>query len=275
MRNVRSLAVTALSTTLMGTMMITALAGCATSPTGRSQLLLMSDDELNQMGDKAFDQYQQELPAADESSQRYVQCVARSIVNELPAEQRRQSWEVEVFKADEPNAFALPGGYIGVNSGMLDVADNQAQLATVLGHEVGHVLANHANERASTESATQLGLSALSSAAGVESAGGEQLMGLLGMGAQYGILLPFSRRHESEADRIGLQLMAGAGFDPRESVDLWQNMQRAGGGGPPEWMSTHPSEGHRISGLQADMPRALDAYESARNRGRTPDCPRP
>lgn len=270
MRWFRPLAVTALCTT-----MLTGLAACTTSPTGRSQLLLMSDDQLGEMGAKAFDQYQQKLPAADAQSQRYVQCVAQAIVAELPAEQRRQNWEVEVFQADEPNAFALPGGYMGVNSGMLKVAENQAQLATVLGHEVGHVLANHANERASTENATELGLSVLSSASGVESAGGEQLMGLLGMGAQYGILLPFSRRHESEADTIGLELMANAGFDPQESVTLWQNMQRAGGGAPPEWMSTHPSQGQRISGLEASMPQALDAYENARNAGRTPDCPRP
>ncbi|SHM10430.1 M48 family metallopeptidase [Vreelandella subglaciescola] len=270
MRWFRPLAVTALCTT-----MLTALAACTTSPTGRSQLLLMSDDQLNQMGAQAFDQYQQKLPAADASSQRYVQCVAQAIVAELPGEQRQQNWEVEVFKADEPNAFALPGGYMGVNSGMLDVADNQAQLATVLGHEVGHVLANHANERASTESATQLGLSVLSSSAGIEGAGGEQLMGLLGMGAQYGILLPFSRRHESEADMIGLRLMAKAGFDPRESVTLWQNMQRAGGGAPPAWMSTHPSQGQRISGLEAGMQQALNDYQSARNAGRQPNCQRP
>ncbi|GAA3910748.1 M48 family metallopeptidase [Halomonas cibimaris] len=270
MRWFRPLAAATLCTTLLA-----ALAACTTSPTGRSQLLLMSDDQLDQMGAQAFDQYRQELPAADGQSQRYVQCIARAIVAELPAEQRRQNWEVEVFRADEPNAFALPGGYMGVNSGMLNVARSQAQLATVLGHEVGHVLANHANERASTESATQLGLSVLSNSAGLNGPGGEQLMGLLGMGAQYGILLPFSRRHESEADTIGLRLMANAGFDPRESVTLWQNMQRAGGNAPPAWMSTHPSQGQRISGLEASMPRALDAYQSARSAGRTPDCPRP
>ncbi|MDN6179449.1 MAG: M48 family metallopeptidase [Halomonas subglaciescola] len=266
MRWTRPLAVTALCT---------ALAACTTSPTGRSQLLLVSNDQLNQMGAQAFDQYQQELPAADAKSQRYVQCVAQAIIAELPGEQRQQNWEVEVFKADEPNAFALPGGYMGVNSGMLDVAANQSQLATVLGHEVGHVLAHHANERASTESATQLGLSVLSSSAGMESAGGEQLMGLLGMGAQYGILLPFSRKHESEADMIGLRLMAKAGFDPRESISLWENMQRAGGNAPPEWMSTHPSEGQRINGLKAGMQQALDDYQRAHTAGQTPSCPRP
>ena len=101
-------------------------------------------------------------------------------------------------------------------------------------------------------------------------------MGVLGMGAQYGIVLPFSRAHESEADVIGLDLMAQAGFNPRESVTLWENMQAASGGGaPPVWMSTHPGQGQRIQGLQANMDRALTSYEQARNNGRTPNCPRP
>ena len=101
-------------------------------------------------------------------------------------------------------------------------------------------------------------------------------MGVLGMGAQYGIMLPFSRRHESEADTIGLDLMARAGFDPRESVTLWQNMQQASSGGqPPAWMSTHPSQGQRIEGLEAGMSDAMTAYEQASNNGRTPNCPRP
>lgn len=264
MRWLRPLAITALCATV---------AACSTSPTGRSQLLLLSDDELNNMGSQAFNQYQQELPAAGQSSQRYVQCIADAIVAELPQEQQRLDWQIRVFEEDSPNAFALPGGYMGVHTGMLDIATTQDQLASVVAHEIGHVLAKHSNERASTESATQLGLSVLSSTAGIQN---DQLMGVLGMGAQYGIMLPFSRRHESEADTIGLDLMARAGFDPRESVTLWQNMQQASGGGqPPAWMSTHPSQGQRIEGLQANMSGAMNAYEQARNSGRTPNCPRP
>jgi len=101
-------------------------------------------------------------------------------------------------------------------------------------------------------------------------------MGALGLGAQYGVLLPFSRRHESEADVIGLRLMADAGFDPRASVTLWENMQAAGGGAqPPTWMSTHPSQGQRMAGLQASMPEAVARFDRARQAGRTPNCPRP
>ncbi|XKH60717.1 M48 family metallopeptidase [Halomonas sediminis] len=251
------------------------LAACTTSPTGRSQLLLLSDQQLNEMGREAFIQYQQDLPTAGGARQRYVQCIADAVVAELPPQEREQGWEIQVFESEQPNAFALPGGYMGVNTGMFDIAENQDQLASVIAHEIAHVLANHANERASTQSATQLGLSVISSASGLQGPGGQQLMGVLGMGAQYGIILPFSRRHESEADTIGLHLMAQAGFDPRASVTLWQNMQAASDGSPPAWLSTHPSQGQRIDGLQADMDRALEMYDQARNSGRTPNCPRP
>ncbi|WP_136248000.1 M48 family metallopeptidase [Halomonas borealis] len=249
-----------------------ALAACSTSPTGRSQLTLMSADQLDQMGAKAFDQYQQERPTVDGAPYRLAQCVTREIVANLPAELQQENWQVRVFEDDSANAFALPGGYVGVNTGLLEITDNQDQLASVIGHEIGHVLAHHANERASTQNATQLGLSVLSSAAGLEGAGGQQVMAALGMGAQYGILLPFSRSHESEADTIGLRLMANAGFDPRASIALWQNMANAGGGQPPEWMSTHPSHGSRISGLESDMPEALQRYRQA---GDAPNCGQP
>ncbi|RUR39478.1 M48 family metallopeptidase [Vreelandella populi] len=267
MRWLRPFAVTALCASL---------AACSTSPTGRSQLLLLSDDQLNEMGQQAFAQYQQDVPIADQASLRYVQCITDAIVEVLPGEQRNLDWQVRVFKAEQPNAFALPGGYMGVNTGMLNIATTQDQLAAVVGHEIGHVLARHANERASTQNATSLGLSVISSASGMQTPGGQQLMGVLGLGAQYGIALPFSRRHESEADIIGLDLMAQAGFDPRQSVTLWENMQAASGGGaPPAWMSTHPNQGQRIQGLQANMDGALATYEQARSSGRTPNCQRP
>ncbi|MBE0487596.1 MAG: M48 family metallopeptidase [Halomonas sp.] len=253
-----------------------ALTACATSPTGRQQLTLVSDAQLNEMGAQAFDQYQQDLPQAGAAVQRYAQCVAEAIVGALPAEQQRaQDWQIRVFESEQANAFALPGGYMGINTGLLSVARTQDQLAAVVGHEIGHVLARHANERVSTQTATQLGLSVLSSVSGMQGPGGQQMMGALGLGAQYGVLLPFSRRHESEADVIGLNLMADAGFDPRASVALWENMEAAGGARPPAWMSTHPSQGQRMAGLQANMPEATARFERARQAGRTPNCPRP
>lgn len=267
MRWIKPLAIGALCLTLTA---------CATSPTGRQQLTLVSDAQLNQMGAQAFEQYQQDLPQAGAAEQRYAQCIADAIVTALPAEQQRaQDWQIRVFESDQANAFALPGGYMGINTGLLNVARTQDQVAAVVGHEIGHVLARHANERVSTQTATQLGLSVLSSVSGMQGPAGEQMMGALGLGAQYGVLLPFSRRHESEADIIGLRLMADAGFDPRASVTLWQNMEAAGGARPPAWMSTHPSQGQRMAGLQANMDDAVARYERARQAGRTPNCPRP
>lgn len=254
-----------------GALMLSLIA-CSQSPTGRSQLTLFSEQQLEQMGAQSFTQYEQELPVVGGQVGAYVQCVATAITGQLNA---GETWEVKVFKDDSANAFALPGGHIGVNTGLLKVATNQDQLAAVIGHEVAHVLADHANERVSTQAVTQTGLSVLQAVADLNSAGGQQLMGLLGMGAKYGIILPFSRQHESEADTIGLNLMAQAGFDPRASIALWQNMSAGSQGQPPVWLSTHPSHGQRISGLQAHMNEAMALYEQARAAGKSPSCQEP
>lgn len=248
------------------------LSACSTSPLGRNQLAFYSDDELAQMGQQSFEQYQQELPSVSGAQANYVQCVAKAITAEVPASEGIGEWQVKLFKDDTANAFALPGGYIGVNTGLLDVATNQDQLAAVIGHEVGHVLAHHANERVSTQAATQSGLSVLQTVAGLQGAGGEQVMGLLGAGAQYGVILPFSRKQESEADLVGLDLMADAGFDPRASLDLWENMAANSQGEPPAWMSTHPSNSQRMEGLRDRLDEAVPRYEQARAEGKQPNC---
>jgi predicted Zn-dependent protease len=176
------------------------------------------------------------------------------------------------------NAFALPGRKIGVYRGMLAVAENSSQLAAVIGHEVGHVLARHGNERVSQATAAQLSQTAVAAtvaSADMSSATGQLIMAGVGLGAQYGVLLPYSRAHESEADLIGLQLMAKAGFDPRESVTLWQNMASASGGqAPPELVSTHPSNETRIASLQANLPAAIELEKQARAQGYRPGCRR-
>ena len=197
----------------------------------------------------------------------YVQCVGKDITREVGG-----SWEIVVFQDDAANAFALPGRKNGVNTGLLKVAENQHQLATVLGHEVAHVLSQHANERVSQQFAVEQGLGLVHAIASPQSATGQTLMGLLGVGAEYGILLPYSRVQESEADILGLDLMAKAGFDPRESVKLWVNMGKAGGGQPPEFLSTHPSDRTRISGLNAHMAVALNLQNKARQAGKRPAC---
>lgn len=257
------------------------LLACATSPTGRRQLLLMPESQMAEMGRSAFSEMKSEMPTvADGSDQAvYVRCVTDAIVEVLRPEQVRglaiQEWEVEVFQDDSANAFALPGGKIGVHTGLLRVAGNQDQLATVVGHEIGHVLARHGNARVSNSQLAQSGLAIASVFMGGDPQTQQQLMGLLGLGVQVGVLMPFSRAHESEADEIGLELMARAGFDPREAVSLWQNMsQAAGGQAPPEFLSTHPSHGTRITQLQQKMNEVLPIYQRAREEGRTPECRR-
>ena len=260
---------------LLPGLLVVLLMACGVSPTGRQQFTMLSPQELNTMGNTAFQQLQQKQPVeTNPPINAYVQCVAEAIVAQLPGEQG--DWEVVVFRDDAANAFALPGGNIGVHTGLLKVARNQDQLAAVIGHEIGHVLADHSNERMSQELLVQGGLTLADALAGGSGTATQQaLMTALGLGAQVGILLPYSRVHESEADVIGLDLMARAGFDPRQSIELWQNMAGAGNGQPPEFLSTHPAHGTRIRDLEANMGQALQTYEAARAQGRRPRCQPP
>ena len=244
------------------------LSGCATSPMGRSQLIFMPDSEVNSMGLQAFADIKKKTPVSHNGREnQFVQCVAAAITREVGGQ-----WEAVVFEDKTANAFALPGGKIGVNTGLLKIATNQDQLATVIGHEVGHVLARHSNERLSQETAVKGGLVLAQSVTGPQSMLGQAGMAMLGLGAQYGILMPYSRVHESEADDMGLELMARAGFNPRESVILWQKMEQANKGQPPEFLSTHPSHASRIQDLQNRMPRALQLQQQASAMGKQPRC---
>ena len=174
--------------------------------------------------------------------------------------ERAQSfeWAVNVIKDDRTkNAWALPGGKIAFYTGIFSEAKNENGLAAIMGHEVVHALARHGAERMSTNSAAQLGLSVVTIALGVGPVGGELASQALGIG----VLLPFSRSHESEADYIGLLLAAEAGYDPRESVRLWQRMAQSSKGAPPEFLSTHPANETRIADLQEWMPEAMAIYE--------------
>lgn len=262
---------------LIPSVLIVVLAACATSPTGRRQLQLFPEAQMDSMGVQAYQQMQQQTPSLEAGpTVDYVQCVTRALLEQVPPEYARgEEWEVTVFRSEAVNAFALPGGKIGVYTGLLEVAETPSQLAAVIGHEIGHVMAEHGNARMSAQMATSVGLTAAAILLGDSP---ESRLGLaaLGLGAQVGVLLPFSRSHESEADRIGLELMAEAGFDPRQAVELWRNMAEAsGGGGPPEFLSTHPSEDTRIGRLQEQMPQAMESYERARFDGETPQCTPP
>jgi predicted Zn-dependent protease len=249
----------------------TLLVSCVTSPLGRKQLVLMPADQVDSMGTEAFSTIKRENPLETNSQvNRYVTCVANAIIQ--VSNSPITNWEIAIFKDESANAFALPGGKIGVHTGLLKVAEDQNQLAAVIGHEIAHVLANHSNERVSQEYAVKQGLELVQAVTNVQTQMGQTMMGLLGVGAQFGILLPYSRVHESEADIFGLNLMATAGFDPRASVMLWQNMERAGGSRPPEFLSTHPSHSTRINDLQNAMNNALSLYQQAQSSGRRPNC---
>jgi metalloendopeptidase OMA1, mitochondrial len=252
------------------------LSGCETNPyTGRSQFLMTSVSEEMKMGAQAYDQVKSDpnmKPSQDPREIEPVKRVAARIVEAAKrskyAEMAQQfQWEVTVFKDDKTaNAFALPGGKMAVYTGIFPMAKTEAGLAAVMGHEVVHALARHGAERMSQGQATNIGVQVLGTAAGIgtgSAALGQATMAALGVGAQVGMLLPFSRKHESEADYIGILLAADAGYDPREAVALWERMaQMSGGGAPAEFMSTHPSHETRIDQLKQWMPEAMAIYQT-------------
>ncbi|GBL05589.1 M48 family metallopeptidase [Glaciecola sp. KUL10] len=248
------------------------LSACSTSPTGRSQILLFSDNQLSQMSEQTFNAMKSEIKISNKSIENnYVICIAKHITQQLPDSVFSGNWEVVVFDDPQANAFAMPGGKIGVYTGLLEVASNQHQVAAVIGHEVGHVIAQHGNERMSRSALISAGAQATSAALDAYNVENKAtIMQAFGIGAQYLGILPFSREHESESDLIGLELMARAGFDPRESVQLWINMSAANEGkAPPEWASTHPSSETRIRQLNANMSSALSIYDEVSNK---PTC---
>ncbi len=214
---------------------------------GRDQLVLVDDSALANAGQQAWTQAIQanevsRNPAQNERLRR----VGGRIVQ--AAGLGNLNWEYAVFVSEQPNAFVLPGGRMGVTTALLHMAANDDQLATVIGHEAAHVLARHSAERYSQSALAQTGVQI---ATGVSGEYGQAVGALGGIGAQLGILLPFSRRHELEADRIGVDIMQRAGYRPREAVTLWRAMAAQGGGSSPEFASTHPSDSTRIAALEA------------------------
>ena len=249
------------------------LVGCSSSPSGRTQFAILPDSQINQMGVESFTSMKEEIAiSSDTQKRKHVQCVADDIIAVLPDEYRNQEWEVVVFDDEQVNAFALPGYKIGVYTGLLKTATNQSQLAAVVGHEVGHVLAKHSNERVSTQLITSQALALGYQLSGEESEEKALVFQALGVGAQVGIILPFSRAHESEADVLGLEYMSKAGFDPRESVELWRNMSAAGSSSTLELLSTHPSNATRIKDLQSNMAPHLKTYEALVAQNKQAKC---
>ncbi len=173
-------------------------------------------------------------------------------------------WKVSLIQEAKVNAFCLPGGKIVVYTGILPVAENEAALATVLGHEMAHATSRHGAQRVLQQNLTQTLMTGVAvSLSDMDYEKQRTIMGALGAGAKFGVLMPFGREHESEADHIGLLYMARAGYDPQESIRFWKRMEQTGGTQPPEFLSTHPSHGTRVQQLESWMPKALEEYQRA------------
>jgi predicted Zn-dependent protease len=227
--------------------------GCATNPeTGRSQLLLVDEGQLVQMSLSAWDEQKKKTPVSRAPA--LVGRLERVGLNIARASGKgNQPWEFVVFDTPEKNAFVLPGNKVGFYRGLMELADKDDHVACVLGHEVGHVTGRHAAERYSQNTAAQLGLGVGAAVAGgsMQSEQSRQLaVAALGLGVQVGLLLPFSRAQESEADRLGIDYMYRAGYDVRESLVFWRRMGASGGDRPPQFLSTHPDPASRMEALR-------------------------
>jgi len=240
---------------------------CYKAPvTGRNQFIILSQAQENEMGLTAFNEVlKNEEISHNQSYNEAVTRVGKRIA--AVSDTQNYEWDFVVIKDDEQiNAFALPGGKVAVYTGILPVAQTDAGLATVMAHEVGHVAARHGGERVSTGVLAQLGAVGVSAAmGGSDPYVYEAVMQAYGLGANVGVLLPFGRSQESEADRIGLIYMAKAGYDPREAIAFWERMNAASEGKsqPPEFLSTHPGYQTRINNLNLWLPEAMTYYNSS------------
>ena len=250
------------------------LAACEAAPfTGRSQLMFISADQERALGLQAYQQVMStERLSGNANVNAMVERVGRRIAAaaENPPDNLWRApnfdWEFKVVEKNVPNAFCMPGGKVAVYTGLLPIAQTEAGLAVVMGHEVAHALARHGAERVSNVMAVQLGTAAAAVAISASASGRNRaytplIIGALGAGATLGYVLPMSRTQETEADRIGLVLMAMAGYDPREGIGLWQRMSAAKGNQrQAEWLSTHPADETRIENIRGWIPEAMKYY---------------
>ncbi len=250
------------------------LVSCSTVMlTGRRQFNIVSDSDLNEMSFTSYKELKDSLPLSkDVANTALVKRVGTNIAaavekfmkeNGYAKDLSGYEWEYNLFDVNQANAFAMPGGKIAVFTGILPITQTETGLAVVLGHEVAHVIAKHSAERLSQQVATQYGGAIIGAVAGAKSEAMQQTVGMLyGIGVQAGVLLPFSRKQELEADELGLYFMAMAGYDPREAVSFWQRMSQGGGAAVPQFLSTHPSDEKRIKQLQDIIPKALQYYKT-------------
>ncbi len=247
---------------------------CSTVPvTGRRQLNLIPSSQINSMSHQSYQQFLSEhkvVKGTDEA--RMVERTGRNIQSaveryfaqeEMSSQLRDYAWEFNLVEDDLINAWCMPGGKVVVYTGILPVTQDETGLAVVMGHEIAHAIAKHGNERMSQGLIAEFGGVALSELLRSRPAAAQNLfMSAYGLGASVGVLLPFSRKHESEADHLGLIFMAMAGYDPREADDFWMRMsEQKEGAAPPEFLSTHPSDQTRIRNIQELIPEAMKYYE--------------
>lgn len=249
------------------------LASCSSVlVTGRKQLLLVSDAEVLSMSATSYKQFIDSVPASkDTLNARMVRRVGAKIAaaveqylknNGLGADTANYNWEYNLVKDTVQNAFCMPGGKIVVFEGIMPITKDETGLAVVLGHEIAHAVAKHSNERLSQQMVASFGSELTNMLLNNKSATTKQTINILyGIGAQVGVMLPYSRKHELEADRLGLIFMAMAGYNPTEAIGFWERMAANGQGASLEVLSTHPSDANRIAQIKAILPEALKFYK--------------
>jgi predicted Zn-dependent protease len=234
--------------------------------TGRASRVALSEGQESALG---LQSYQEVLSQSQVITQGPEVDLVKRVMGRLIAATgdagKSLDWQVSVVREDQANAFCLPGGKMVVYTGILPISQTEAGLATVLGHEMGHATSRHGSQRLLESKLANIlltGAQASLSLGDMDAQHKMEVMAALGAGAKFGVLLPFSRKHESEADEVGLYYMARAGYDPHEALNFWQRMEQSSsaGGQPPEFLSTHPSHGTRIEGLQSHMQRAEEEY---------------
>lgn len=235
----------------------------ATNPeTGRSARVALSTEQEQALGLQSYEEVlsQSEVISSGREYDLVVR-VANRLIRAVGAAGEGFQWQVSLVRSDQANAFCLPGGKIVVYTGILPYTAGEAPLAAVLGHEMAHAIARHGAQRMLRTSVAQtVMMGAQLSFTDMDPRQRQMVLAALGAGAQFGVILPFSRSHETEADEMGVLYMARAGYDPREAIAFWERMQQSGGAQPPEFMSTHPSHATRIQHLQELMPQALEEF---------------
>jgi predicted Zn-dependent protease len=243
-------------------LILIALFGCSTGPT------FFSEDYLAGMAATEFSKIKQQMPISnDAEGTAMVNRVSSRIATTLGTEMPEADWEYVLFEDPSANAFAMPGGKIAVFTGLLEHVETDDELAAVIGHEIAHVLLKHANQRMTAELLRGVGAAvAVAGTSEMEDDNRALVLAAYGLGTQVGIMLPYSRSHESQADRLGLMIAARSGYDPRAALNFWKKMGAANPGSAPEWLSTHPGYNTRIQTLTEAMPEALQYYEARRGQ---------